>query len=271
MQTVTSFINMKGGVGKTTLCINIGYTLYKHFNKKVLIIDMDPQFNSTQSLFTKFSSLEGYVEIRDEGKTINHLLQPPRSRVASSLEDFSIKDIIFTLATDSSKSLDIIPGDLELISFESSQRGSEKVLAEIVEEQIANEYDYDFILIDTPATYSVYSQSALLASDNYIIPIAPDIFSGLGYSLLKQVMENDRALKDKEVEKLGIVFTLDKPNRVGRNDIKDFFSSNETFINSMQEYERIRTGNIQTFLYDMETTKNDIINITTEYIEKLNS
>ena len=57
---IISFINMKGGVGKTTLCINIAYTLAAHFNKKVLLVDIDPQFNATQSLFTKFKNLEDY-------------------------------------------------------------------------------------------------------------------------------------------------------------------------------------------------------------------
>ena len=48
MGKVVSFINMKGGVGKTTLAVNIGYTLSKIFNKKVILIDMDPQMNATQ-------------------------------------------------------------------------------------------------------------------------------------------------------------------------------------------------------------------------------
>ncbi len=48
MGKVVSFINMKGGVGKTALAVNIGYTLSRKFNKKVILIDMDPQMNATQ-------------------------------------------------------------------------------------------------------------------------------------------------------------------------------------------------------------------------------
>ena len=70
---VISFINMKGGVGKTTLAINIGYTLVKHFHKDVLLIDMDPQFNATQALITKSSSIEAYQELRKNNKTIASL------------------------------------------------------------------------------------------------------------------------------------------------------------------------------------------------------
>lgn len=54
---VISFINMKGGVGKTTLCREIGYTLNKEHNKSILFIDIDPQANLTQSLYQKFNIL----------------------------------------------------------------------------------------------------------------------------------------------------------------------------------------------------------------------
>ena len=60
---VISFINMKGGVGKTTLTINIAYTLVEKFHRRVLVIDMDPQFNATQALMTKFKSIEAYQRL----------------------------------------------------------------------------------------------------------------------------------------------------------------------------------------------------------------
>ena len=49
-KNVISFMNMKGGVAKSTLCANLAYTLSKEFNKKILVIDMDPQFNLTSLL-----------------------------------------------------------------------------------------------------------------------------------------------------------------------------------------------------------------------------
>jgi chromosome partitioning protein len=59
---VVSFINMKGGVGKTTLCVGIADFLANYLNKKVLVIDIDPQFNATQSILNKYNRVEEYIE-----------------------------------------------------------------------------------------------------------------------------------------------------------------------------------------------------------------
>ncbi|PKH11142.1 ParA family protein, partial [Planomicrobium sp. MB-3u-38] len=56
--SIISFINMKGGVGKTTLCVGVADYLANYENKKVLLIDIDPQFNATQTLMDQYSSLD---------------------------------------------------------------------------------------------------------------------------------------------------------------------------------------------------------------------
>lgn len=268
MSKIISFINMKGGVGKTTLCINIAYTLVKHFNKKVLIVDIDPQFNATQSLFTKFKNFTEYEKIQKKHKTINYVLQPNIGGIAQPPANFSMGELILNLSSEEDGKLDLLPGDLEIVSFESSRRGSERILADFLKEQLPKEgFNYDYILIDTPATYSIYSQSALIASDFYVVPISPDVFAGLGYSLLQRVMSDDIALKGKEIKQLGIVFTLFKEGMTGREAIKKDFSENKTFANVLHENERIKTGKMETFIYDMKRTQNDIINITQEFVE----
>lgn len=268
MSKIISFINMKGGVGKTTLCINIAYTLVKHFNKKVLIVDIDPQFNATQSLFTKFKNFTEYEKIQKKHKTINYVLQPNIGGIAQPPANFSMDELILNLLSEEDAKLDLLPGDLEIVSFESSRRGSERILADFLKEQLPKEgFNYDYILIDTPATYSIYSQSALIASDFYVVPISPDVFAGLGYSLLQRVMSDDIALKGKEIKQLGIVFTLFKEGMTGREAIKKDFSGNKTFTSVLHENERIKTGKMETFIYDMKRTKNDIINITQEFVE----
>ena len=75
---VVSFINMKGGVGKSTLCIGIGEYLATYRKKKILFIDLDPQFNTTQSLINEFDLEDEYMNeysSGDNNKTVMKLFQ----------------------------------------------------------------------------------------------------------------------------------------------------------------------------------------------------
>ena len=272
---IISFINMKGGVGKTTLTINIAYTLAMHFKKSVLVIDMDPQFNATQALMTKFKSIDEYQKLREKNKTIASLLTfSPRSIVDSKNGQLEIIDIIQPLIKYGEKNgeLDLIPGDLSLTEFESSQRGSEKILSrQIKKNKLKDKYDY--ILIDTPATYSIYSQASLYASDYYVVPIAPDVFATLGYSLLKSAVKNDMVLEehneDNKLKNLGIILTLTANNRQKRSSIQEAFNKDPKFSSTLHENENIRSGHITTFMYDMLQSKSNIIAITDEFMEKV--
>ncbi len=265
---VISFINMKGGVGKTTLCINIAHTLAAHFNKKVLLVDMDPQFNATQSMFTKFSDLDIYSELRESSKTINGILQPANGGgITAPPPKINTEDLIISLFKQEDGYLDMIPGDLEIIRFESSSRGSERILSTFLKKKLEKKYDY--ILIDTPATYSIYSQSALLASDYYVVPVALEAYSALGYSLLRSAMSKDLTLEESDIIELGIIFTMAKEGKVGREDIESLFMDQKVFSEKLYEKERIRTGKMASFMYDMAITKDNIINITQEFIHEL--
>lgn len=266
---VISFINMKGGVGKTTLTINIGYTLVKHFQKNVLIIDMDPQFNATQALMSKFFTIKEYQKMRDDNKTIASLLTNyPKSMVKNNAQSFGILDVITSLYSTKESKFDLILGDLALTEFESTQRGAEKNLGkQIVQYELSSQYDY--ILIDTPATYSIYSQASLYASSYYVVPIAPDVFSVLGYELLQKALSNDLVLDDHPLTNLGVLFNLTKDNRNKRTNIQSSFKGEKRFQNSLEEYENIRTGNIGNFIYDMSKTRKNIVELTQEFIEKM--
>lgn len=261
---VISFINMKGGVGKTTLCINIGYTLANEFDKRVLIIDMDPQFNATQALMQKFKSIKDYTNLRDENKTISYILNNHYGGVVSRPGELKKDELIVNL---NNSNLHLIPGDLSIIDFESSKRGSERILKDYIDnEELLN--DYDFILIDSPPTYSVFSISSLIASNYYLVPIAPDVFSALGYDLLSKIIADDLALKGNNIIELGIIFTMVKFDKVGQQAIMQQFDEHNVFIHNVKEFERMRTGKLETFLWDMQTTKDDIINLTKELISR---
>lgn len=84
MATVISFINLKGGVGKTTLTVNVGATLVKHFGKRVLLIDLDPQTNATVSVITQ----EQWQERSLSKQTIFNMFND----YLNNLDDFKIRD-----------------------------------------------------------------------------------------------------------------------------------------------------------------------------------
>lgn len=275
---VISFINMKGGVGKTTLTINIAYTLVKEFHKRVLVIDMDPQFNATQALMTKFRSIDFYQKLLKTGPTIaNLLIDSNNSMVKNNNEEPTIKNSVQHLFSNEDEKFDLIPGDLSLTEFETTARGAEKRLKKLIAKpSVLN--NYDFILIDTPATYSVYSQASLLASDYYIVPIAPDVFSALGYDLLQKALKKDLVLEDHKLINLGIIFTLTSKSKderekvtknVKRNNIQESFEKEERFNKTLYEHERIRTVKLENFIYDMTSTKDNIVEITNELLQKL--
>lgn len=266
---VISFINMKGGVGKTTLTINLGYALAQKFSKNVLIIDMDPQFNATQALMTKFSDIKKYESIRNNHKTIaSILIEEHNSMVDNNKKQHN--DVIFNLMEKNSNcgKLDLIPGDLSLTSFESARRGAEKQLKSYIKNNDLKAL-YDYILIDTPATYSIYSQASLYASEYYVVPISPDTFSVLGYTLLENSISRDYVLEDDRPINLGIIFTLANSRRKQRANIQESFADKLKFSEKLEENEYIRSGKIDTFILDMPSIKDNIINLTTEFINRL--
>lgn len=210
MGNVISFLNMKGGVGKTTLCKEIGYYLSRN-NRRVLLVDVDPQANLTQSIFEKFNYKHDYeytTETNDKYKicksTINNVFE-----YTSVVDSLKKEDCIL----DFNDNLSIIPGDLNTVFFERSNGGSEKehAIKNFIEDyELKMEFDY--ILMDCPPTYSYYTTAALLASDFYISPIHPDSYSILGIDLLFQVVDRLKKVhrdrfKISPLHHLGVIFS----------------------------------------------------------------
>lgn len=205
---VISFINMKGGVGKTTLCIGIGEYLACNYDKKILFIDLDPQFNTTQSLINEFDLEDEYLNEYSKGdnnKTVMRLFQSQLT-LAKRVDIPSPEDVLINL----NENMDLLPGTIDLILVESDKDGTKarKVKRFINENNLKSKYD--FIFIDCPPTISVYTDAALIASDFYLVPNRIDRYSILGIKLLKQVIDR---LDDNEhigIKPLGIVYTMVK-------------------------------------------------------------
>lgn len=200
MKTI-SFINMKGGVGKTTSVVEIGTILAKDHNKKVLIIDLDPQTNSTLSLIT----LEEWEKIKDTA-TIADVLGMNKG-MSSRDDDFDINKAIIE-NVGGINNLDLIPSHLEL-TFLDLDLVSVPARESVLKNKIKNATKvYDYILIDCPPNLTLAPQNALIISDFIIVPVIPEIFPSIGLPLLvNRVLKWKKSFSDCNVEFLGVVFT----------------------------------------------------------------
>ncbi len=200
MKTI-SFINMKGGVGKTTSVVEIATLLATEHGKKVLVIDLDPQTNSTLS----FIKLDEWEKIKDTA-TIADVLGMNKG-YSSRDDEFDINNAIIKNA-GGIQNLDLIPSHLEL-TFLDLDLGPVPARESVLKNQIdkAN-WDYDFVLIDCPPNLTLAPQNALIISDYIIVPVVPEIFPSIGLPLLvNRVRKWKKSFKDCKVEFLGLVFT----------------------------------------------------------------
>ena len=223
MTQVISFINMKGGVGKTTLAVNVAYGLAYIHKKKVLIVDGDPQFNATQYLLADDEYLK---HIKDKRKgTLYDIFVPRRPGTISTVTGSSKPTNKTKMSLDASTcsvfnggenhgKLDLIPSTLTLMEIETSKRGTENKLNAFLKEKAQG---YDYVIIDCPPTISIFTQAAILASDKYLVPIKPDPLSVIGLPLLERWLGDFTDDAGTAVESVGLVFTLVRgplPNRM---------------------------------------------------------
>ena len=207
-------MNMKGGVGKTTLAVNVAYALAYFHGKKVLIIDVDPQFNATQSLLDDDTYLQ---HINNEKKgTLHDVFSPKRvgniRTVAGSAKgssrvnlDLGACTCQIAVNTPTGGSLDLLPSLLQLIELESAARGTERRLKAFIEKKASH---YDYVIIDCPPTISIFTQAAILASTKYVVPIKPDPLSVIGLPLLERWLADYTEDNGISVGRVGLIFTM---------------------------------------------------------------
>ena len=200
MKTV-ALVNMKGGVAKTTLAVTWLDAFNRRQGKRVLLVDLDPQFNATQCLF----SGPTYVQRRKAGgHTVLNLFDDSGTAEISLagrgvVETASVKleDVKPWRVRDG---FDIIPGDLELYRLEmGGGQGREKRLKRYLEKTKAEER-YDYVIVDTPPTPSHWMIAGLLAADAYLVPVKPEPLSRVGIDLLRGVINRCTENHGQEIE-----------------------------------------------------------------------
>jgi len=184
MNKVISISNHKGGVGKTTSAINIGAGL-NILGKKVLLVDLDPQANLSQSLNLTDQERTIYGAIRGEYK-----LEP----------------------VEVVRGLDVLPSTLDLSGAEvelSGEAGREYILRELLEPLRAS---YNYIIIDTPPSLGLLTINALTASTEVLIPLQAQYLALRGLTKLLEVVDKIKKRLNKEL-RVGGVFITQYDNR----------------------------------------------------------
>lgn len=230
MKTI-SFVNMKGGVGKTTLALNVADCLARTHNKKVAVIDVDPQFNATQCLFSgaEYVSLlktgaDTVLDLFDTGiKPIASVVGGAATSEPKEVSDIALqkKDLLWTL-----------PGNIDLYRLEmTTGEGREFAIKRFIEQNL-EPAGFDYAIIDTPPTPSVWMTSALIASDYYVIPVKPDPLSLIGIDLLWSIIDRRRKSYGLQLKCLGVVLTMvERPDSVVYSTARANLASNKYWKN----------------------------------------
>lgn len=223
MGHIIATVNMKGGVGKTTLTVNLATCLAKNHGKRVLVVDLDTQISATLSLMAPHD----FAKIRKERRTLSSLVYQAIKPGAKQTP--SIQEIISPFAC-TVKGLDLLPGDIDLYdeflvsemlhqkavhegqsNFIQVWNSFEKILVRGILEPVIK--DYDFIIMDCAPGYNLLTRSGIMASNLYLLPARPEPLSVVGIQLLERRIARLRETHSSEnngmnLQLMGIVFIM---------------------------------------------------------------
>lgn len=278
MGKVISIINMKGGVGKTTLCI--GLADYLSTKKNILLIDADPQFNATQAMLDEYKKETPEQDdnfytsnVLPNNKTIYRLFRP-QVDMNQSYSTPAASEIIISLK----ENLDILCGDLNLVlANQSTDNRFVKRIRHFIEDNHLKDI-YDYIFIDCPPTLTIYTNSALMASDYYLIPNRIDRYSIVGIDSLQKAISSIISEERINLKCIGLVYTMvstspsPKQQRIKTNfESKQVVEEIDIFSASMAEYKTVQYGMSGTIPTKYKKSLEDIETISEELLEKIAS
>jgi chromosome partitioning protein len=195
---VIAIANQKGGVGKTTTAINLSAALAIS-GKKVLLIDLDPQANSSLTFINHAAIQRSIYEL---------------------LTDAQADGFEATMPT-SVPGLSILPSTISLAKLESKLLGEFDAPFRLKDRLDAIIKAYDYVIIDTPPTLGLITVNALVASDYLIVPIQPSYFALEGTDDLLETVEKVRARPNPNLQVLGVLITLLDKRTTLAKDIQD--------------------------------------------------
>jgi chromosome partitioning protein len=275
---VVSIVNMKGGVGKSTLTANLGWFCAYRNDMRVLLVDLDPQFNLSQIAM----GTAGYEAHLKSGKgTVLNIFErmTPLAVSGTTQETLRPENVIAPIKAwrDGSR-LDLLPSSLDLTWTLKNPHQKEQLLAPFLAEV---EGDYDLVLIDCPPTDSMLTTAAYLASSSVLIPVRPEFLSTIGLPLLVRSLATfEDAYAEQSIDVLGIVFNAssdklehDRSRTYVRKTAKQngwyVFKSEVSYSDSYPKGSRIGRPIFLTD-YARSTKIADFYNVANEFLQRLN-
>lgn len=237
MAKIIAFANQKGGVGKTTTCVNLA-TYLAAYGKKVLLVDLDPQGNATTGVgVEKTKEMKTFFDVVSGEAEIVDIIQPT-----------NIKGL-FIVASN----VDLAGAEVALVQTENR----EKVLVNQLE-MVKNSYDY--ILMDCPPSLGLITVNALTATDSVIIPIQCEFYALEGLSQLMNTIKLIKKYYNPKIDIEGVILTMkdSRSNLVNQvaKDIKEFFGKKvyETVIPRNVRLAEAPSYGLPIYLYDNKST-----------------
>jgi chromosome partitioning protein len=184
MTRVVALANQKGGVGKTTTAINLGASLAA-CDRKVLLIDLDPQANATSGVGLPKNEPDSMYSVLLDGAGLGTIIR------GSELATLFVAP----------SSVDLVGAEVELGDSEDRQFRLRKAIEPI-------KHDYDYILIDSPPSLGLLTVNALTAADSVLVPMQCEYFAMEGVSQLLNTIERVRGGLNPNLEIEGIALTM---------------------------------------------------------------